>query len=124
MLLQLLILLRNQLLQVLNRILQLSSLSLTRLELLVSLMQLGLEVVDIALSSGQLILSVLQPGVGIIKGVRLDVAATVGPHQLIIQFHDTCLQAVVLLKKLLVALPDVLDEAVLGRHLMVVLLQV
>jgi hypothetical protein len=124
MLLQLLILLRNQLLQVLNRILQLSSLSLTRLELLVSLMQLSLEVVDIALSSGQLILSVLQPGVGIIKGVRLDVAATVGPHQLIIQFHDTCLQAVILLKKLLVALPDVLDEAVLGRHLMVVLLQV
>jgi hypothetical protein len=124
MLLQLLILLRNQLLQVLNRILQLSSLSLTRLELLVSLMQLGLKVVDIALSSGQLILSVLQPGVGVIKGVRLDVTATVGPHQLIIQFHDTCLQAVVLLKKLSVALPDVHDDAVLGRHLMVVLLQV
>jgi hypothetical protein len=33
---------------VLNRILQLGSLSLTHLELLVSLMQLGLKVVDVA----------------------------------------------------------------------------
>jgi hypothetical protein len=49
--------------------------------------------------------------------------ATVGPHQLIVQFLDTCFQAVVLLKKLSVALLDVLDEAVLDRHLVVVLLQ-
>jgi hypothetical protein len=39
--------------------LQVCGLSLTRLELLISLVQLGLEVVDIALGSGQLILSVL-----------------------------------------------------------------
>jgi hypothetical protein len=61
--------LRNQLLQVLDRILQLGSLSLTHLELLISLMQLGLEVVDVALGSDQLILGVLQPGVGIIEEV-------------------------------------------------------
>jgi hypothetical protein len=54
---------------VLNRIVQLCSLSLTHLELLVSLVQLGLEVVDIALGSGQLILSVLQSGAGVIKEV-------------------------------------------------------
>jgi hypothetical protein len=48
--------------------------------------------------------------------------AMVGPHQLIVQFFDTCLQAVVLVKKLSIALLDVLDEAVLGRHLVVVLL--
>jgi hypothetical protein len=47
----------------------------------------------------------------------------VGPHQLIIQLLDTCLQVVVLLKKLTVSLLDVLDEAILGRHLVVVLLQ-
>jgi hypothetical protein len=80
-------------------------------------------VVDIALGSGQLILSVLQPGAGVIKEVRLDITAMVGPHQLVVQFFDTCLQAMVLLKKLSVALLDVLDEAVLDRHLVVVLLQ-
>jgi hypothetical protein len=42
-------LLKNQLLQVLNRILQLYSMCLTRLELLVPLVQLGLEVVDVVL---------------------------------------------------------------------------
>jgi hypothetical protein len=42
---------RDQLLQMLDRVLQLGDLSLTRLELLISLMQLGLEVVDVALSS-------------------------------------------------------------------------
>jgi hypothetical protein len=47
----------------------------------------------------------------------------VGPHQLIVQFLDACFQAVVLLKKLTVTLLDVLDEAVLGRHLVDVLLQ-
>jgi hypothetical protein len=47
----------------------------------------------------------------------------VGPHHLIIKFLDTCLQTVVLLKKLSVALLNVLDKAVLGRHLVLVRLQ-
>jgi hypothetical protein len=49
--------------------------------------------------------------------------AMVGPHQLIIQILDACFQVVVLLKKLTVTLLDVLDEAVLSRHLVVILLQ-
>jgi hypothetical protein len=52
---------------VLNRILQLCSLSLTRLELLILLVQLGLEVVDVVLRDGQLVLSVLQSCTSIIK---------------------------------------------------------
>jgi hypothetical protein len=52
-------LLGDQLLQVLYLMLQLCSLSLTHLELFVSLMQLGLEVVNIALGGNQLVLSVL-----------------------------------------------------------------
>jgi hypothetical protein len=59
---------------VLNHILQLYSLSLTRLKLLVPLVQLGVEVVDIALGSGQLVLSMLQLGAGIIEEVSLEVA--------------------------------------------------
>jgi hypothetical protein len=47
------------LLQVLDRILQLYSLSLARLELLIPPVQLGLEVVNIALGGGQQVLSVL-----------------------------------------------------------------
>jgi hypothetical protein len=39
--------------------LQVYGLSLTRLELLISLVQLDLEVVDVALGGGQLVLSVL-----------------------------------------------------------------
>jgi hypothetical protein len=39
--------------------LQVGGLSLTRLQLLISLVQFSLEVVDVALGSGQLILSVL-----------------------------------------------------------------
>jgi hypothetical protein len=107
----------------LDHVLQLGDLSLTRLELLVSLMQLGLEVVDVALSSDQLVLGVLQSGAGIVEEVRLHIAVTVGPHQLVIQLLDARFQAVVLLKKLAVTLLDVLDEAVLGRHLVVVFLQ-
>jgi hypothetical protein len=42
--------------------LQVCSLSLTHLSLLVSLVQLGLEVVDVALGSAQLVLSMLQSG--------------------------------------------------------------
>jgi hypothetical protein len=107
---------------VLNRLLQLGSLSLTHLELLISLVQLGLEVVNIALGSDQLVLSFLQPGAGVIEEVWLYIVAMVGPHQLVIQFLDMCLHAVVLLKKLSVTLLDVLDEAVLDRHLVVLLL--
>jgi hypothetical protein len=107
----------------LNCILQLGGLSLTRLELLVSLVQLGLEVVDVALSSDRLVLGVLQPGVGVIEEVQIHIMATVGPHQLVVQLLDARFQAVVLLKKLTVTLLDVLDEAVLGRHLVVILLQ-
>jgi hypothetical protein len=47
-------LLGDQLLQVLHLVLQICGLSLDRLELLMSLVQLGLEVVDIALGGGQL----------------------------------------------------------------------
>jgi hypothetical protein len=65
---------------VLNPILQLDGLSLTHLKLLISLMQLGLEVVDVALDSDQLILDILQPGAGVIEEVRLHIVAVVGPH--------------------------------------------
>jgi hypothetical protein len=68
-LLRLLRLLRDQLLQMLNLVLQLSGLSQTCLELLVPLVQLSLEVVDVALSSDQLILSILQPSAGVIEEV-------------------------------------------------------
>jgi hypothetical protein len=107
---------------VLYLVLQVSGLSLTRLELLVSLVQLGLEVVDVALGSGQLVLSVLQSSAGVIEEVNLLVTAAISPHQLNIQFHDARLKAGGLLKKLLVALLNVLDDAVLGCHLAGVLL--
>jgi hypothetical protein len=79
------------------------------LQMLVSLVQLGLEVVDVALSSDQHVLGVLQSGAGVIEEARLHIAAAVGPHQLVIQFLDARFQAVVLLKKLAVTLLDVLD---------------
>jgi hypothetical protein len=78
---------------------------------------------DVALSSDQLVLGVLQPGAGSIEEVQLYVMAAVGPHQLVVQLLDAHFQTVVLLKKLAVTLQDVLDEKILGRHLMVVLLQ-
>jgi hypothetical protein len=53
----------------LDHVLQLSGLDLTHLKLLISLVQLGLEVVDVALSSDQFILGVLQPGAGIVEEV-------------------------------------------------------
>jgi hypothetical protein len=121
--LRLLRLLRDQLLHMLDRVLQLGGLSLTHLELLVSFVRLNLEVVDVALCSDQLILGVLQLGAGVVEEVRLHVAAVVGPHQLIVQLNDARFQVVVLLKKIVVTLLDVLDEAILGRHLVVVLLQ-
>jgi hypothetical protein len=64
--------------------LQLCGLSLTHLKLLVSLMQLNLEVVDVALRGGQLILSMLQLGAGVIEEFCLEVTAAISPHQLII----------------------------------------
>jgi hypothetical protein len=85
--------------------------------------QLSLEVVDVALGSNQLILSVLQSGTGVIEVVSLEVAAVISPHQLITQLPDARLQAGVLLQKLLVALLDVLDDTVLGLHLISALLQ-
>jgi hypothetical protein len=121
-LLGLLCLLRYQLLQMLDHVLQLGGLSLTHLELLVSLEQLGLEGVDVVLSSDQLILGVLQLGAGIVEVVQLHVTAAVGPHHLVIPLLGARFQAEILLKKLTVTLLDVLDEAVLGRHLVVVLL--
>jgi hypothetical protein len=68
-------------------------------------------------------LGVLQPGAAVIEEVRFHVTAVIGPHQLVVQLHGACFQAAVLLKKLAVSLLDVLDETVLGRHLVVVLLQ-
>jgi hypothetical protein len=78
-------------------------------------------VVDVALGDGQLILSVLQLGVGVINVINLEVTTMISHHQLIIQFLDVCLKAGVLLKELSVALLNVLDDAVLGLHLASVL---
>jgi hypothetical protein len=86
-------------------------------------MQLGLEVVDAALGSNQLILSVLQLGTGVIEVISLEVASVISPHQLITQLPDARLQAGVLLQKLSVALLDVIDDVVLGLHLIGTLLQ-
>jgi hypothetical protein len=108
---------------VLNRILQLCGWSLTHLKLLVPLVQLGLEVVDVPLGSGQLILGMLQPGASIIKEVGLEVKVVISPHQLIVQLLDTHLKVGVLLKKLSVTLLNILDGAILGLHLIGVLLQ-
>jgi hypothetical protein len=47
-------------------------------------MQLGLEVVDVALGGGQLILSILQSGVGVVEVVFLEITAAISPHQLIV----------------------------------------
>jgi hypothetical protein len=55
--------------------------------------------------------------------VGLEIKAAVSPHQLVVQLLDMFLKAVFLLTELSVALLDVFDEAVLGRHLVVVLLQ-
>jgi hypothetical protein len=85
--------------------------------------QLGLKVVDVALGSNQLILSMLQSGTGVIEVISLEVTAAISSHQLITQLPDARLQAGVLLQKLAVALLDVLDDAVLGLHLIDALLQ-
>jgi hypothetical protein len=87
-------------------------------------MQLGLEVVDVALGGGQLILSMLQPSAGIIKEVGLEVTAVISPHHLIVHLLDMCFKAGILLKKLSVTLLNVLDDTVLSLHLIGVLLHV
>jgi hypothetical protein len=79
-------------------------------------------VVDVALGSGQLILSVLQSGMGVVEVISLEVTAVISPHQLIVQLLDACLKSGVLLKKPLVGLLNVLDSTVLGLHLAGVLL--
>jgi hypothetical protein len=86
-------------------------------------MQLSLEVVDVALGSNQLILSVLQSDASVVEVVSLEVVATISHHQLIIQLPDVCLQVGILLQKLLVALLYVLDDVVLSLHLTGALLQ-
>jgi hypothetical protein len=86
-------------------------------------MQLRLEVVDIVLGDGQLVMSMLQLCMSIVKEVSLDITATVHPHQLIVQLLDARLKAEVLLEELSITLLDVFDEAGLGLHLVVVLLQ-
>jgi hypothetical protein len=107
----------------LHLMLQVCGLSLIRLQLLIPLVQLSFEMVDVALGSGQLILSVLQSGAGVIEVVGIEVTAAISPHQLIIQLLDVRLKAGVLLKELLVAHLNVLDGAVLDLHLAGVLLQ-
>jgi hypothetical protein len=87
-------------------------------------MQLSLEMVDVALGSNQLILSVLQLGAGVIEVIGLEVTTAIRPYQLIVQLSDARLKAGVLLKELSVALLDILDDAVLGLHLTGALLQV
>jgi hypothetical protein len=104
-------------------VLQVCGMSLTRLEMLVSLVQLDLKVVDVALGGGQLILSVLQSGAGVVEVIGLEVTAAISPHQLTIQFLDARLKAGILLKELLVALLIVLDDIVLSLHLAGILLK-
>jgi hypothetical protein len=85
--------------------------------------QLGLKVVDVALGSNQLILSVLQSGAGVIEVINLEVTAVISPHQLITRLPDARHQVGVPLQKLSVALLNVLDDVVLGLHLIGALLQ-
>jgi hypothetical protein len=47
-------------------------------------MQFGFEVVDVALGSSQLILSMLQSGAGVIEVIGLEVTTAISPYQLII----------------------------------------
>jgi hypothetical protein len=50
--------------------------------------QLGFEVVDLALGGNQLILDVLQSGMGVVEVVSLEVVAMISPHQLITQLPE------------------------------------
>jgi hypothetical protein len=85
--------------------------------------QLGLDVVDVALSSEQLIMSMLQLGEGVIEVVGLELVAVISPHQPIVQLPDVRLKAGILLKELSVSLLVLLDGTVLGLHLVDALLQ-
>jgi hypothetical protein len=85
-------------------------------------MQLGLEVVDVALGGGQLIPSVLQSGAGVVEVVGLEVTAAISPHQLGVQLLDVRLKVGILLKEFSAALLNVLDCMVLDLHLAGVLL--
>jgi hypothetical protein len=105
-------------------VLQVCGMSLTHLQLLVSLVQLGLEVVDIALGGDQLILSMLQSGAGVVEVIGLKITVVISPHQLIVQLLDARLKVGILLKELSVALLNVFNGTVLGLHLADVLLQV
>jgi hypothetical protein len=80
-------------------------------------------VVDVALGGGLLVLSMLQSGVGVVEVIGLEITAAISPHQLIVQLLDARLKAGILLKKLLIALLNVLDGTVLGLHLASILLQ-
>jgi hypothetical protein len=108
---------------VLHLVLQVGGLSLTHLLLLISLVQLGLEVVDVALGGGQLILSMLQSGAGVIEVIGLEVTVVISPHQLLVQLLDARLKVGILLMELSVALLNVLDGTVLGLHRARVLLR-
>jgi hypothetical protein len=65
----------------------------------------------------------LQSGMGIVEDVSLEVTAVVSHHQLIVQHPDTRLKVLVLLMELPATLLNVLDGAVLGLHLVGVVLQ-
>jgi hypothetical protein len=65
----------------------------------------------------------MQLDLEVVEVISLEVTAVISPHQLITQLSDVCLQVGVLLQKLSVALLDVLDDAVLGLHLIGALLQ-
>jgi hypothetical protein len=47
--------------------------------------QLGLEVVDVVLRDGQLVLSMLQPCMSVVKEVGLEITTVISPHQLDVQ---------------------------------------
>jgi hypothetical protein len=55
---------------------------------------------------GQLILSVMQSGAGVIEVASLEVTAVISPHQIIVQLLDACLKAGVILKELSVAFSE------------------
>jgi hypothetical protein len=76
-----------------------------------------------ALGGGQLVLRVLQSGVGVIEVIGLEVTAAINPHQLIVQLLDMHLKAGILLEKLSVALLNALNGVVLGLHMAGALLQ-
>jgi hypothetical protein len=60
--------------------------------------------------------------VSVVDIVGLQITTVISPHQLLVQLLDACFKAGVLLKKLSVALLNVLDGVVLGLHLADVLL--